>query len=110
MRYVLVPCFVKFDVGKEVAMTFEDDEEFEVVMLVDRMITNYASLQPVATMQEMRDKIQEVKSKLAPGDEVYLITSGSAFHNALAAKILTEEEVQFRFLVYERRIRKYAIV
>jgi len=110
VKYVFVPCFVKFDIEKKVAMTFEDSDEFEIVHMVDRPITNYASVQSYVTEQQMKDKVQEVKSKIRINDEVYLITSGSAFHNALASKILTEEGIQFKFLVFEKRIGKYAII
>ena len=111
MRYVLVPCFVKFDVSKEVSVTFEDNEPFEIVWLVDGVITNYASVaQVIALKEKVRERIEEVMSKLTENDEVYLVTSGSAFHNALVSRMLTEAGIPFKFLVYERRIRKYAVV
>jgi len=111
MRYVLVPCFVKFDVSKEVSVTFDDGEPFEIVWMADNVITNYASApQIVALKEKVNERIAELMSRLTEDDEIYLITSGSAFHNALVSRMLVEAGVPFKFLVYERRIKKYAIV
>lgn len=110
MRYILVPCFVKFDIEKEVAMTFDDVSEFQIIQLVTKIITDYSSLQVMAVIQEIKDNVRKLKRQLKDGDEVYMITSGSAWHNAMVSKILTEEGIPFKFLVYERRVRRYVVV
>jgi len=113
VKYVLVPNRVKFDIVKELAVTFEDiDDSFEIINLVDDVfVKNYADIvQVLALENKMKEKIDKLKRDIRDDDEVYLIASGSAFHNGLAVQLLMENNIDFTFLVYERRIGKYAII
>ena len=113
VKYVLIPNRVRFDIAKELAVTFEDiDDSFEIINLVDDIfVRNYADMvQVLALENKMKEKISELKKNIRDGDEVYLIASGSAFHNGLAVQLLIENGIDFTFLVYERRVGKYAVI
>ncbi len=113
VKYVLVPSRVKFDIEREISRTFEDDEDvFEVVHLYDGVhIDNYANPMEIALLLNvMKEKVQEVKSKLTEEDEVYVIASGSAFHSIVAGLILKSMGLKFKVLVYEKKVAKYVAV
>ena len=110
VKYVLVPSKVRYDIEKELSYTFQDDEDsLEIINLYgDVVVRDYTNPVEVAMLiGEFEDRITKLQDSNA---EVYLIASGSAFHTGLAVKMLMEYNVPFKFLVYEKKKGRYAVI
>lgn len=109
MKIVLVPGLVKFTVGTELAKTF--DEECKVIWLSNTVITNYADKKQVEFVRrEIRDNFDKVKKMMKGNTEVYVILSGSNFNVSEVISMLEQEGIEYKRLIYEKKIEKYVVV
>ncbi|MEM5854175.1 MAG: hypothetical protein QW228_07460 [Candidatus Aenigmatarchaeota archaeon] len=109
MKIVLVPGLVKFTVGTELAKTF--DEECKVIWLSNTVITNYADKKQVEFVRrEIRDNFEKVKKMMKGNTEVYVILSGSNFNVSEVISMLEQEGIEYKRLIYEKKIEKYVVV
>lgn len=110
MKIVLVPGLIKFTVGTELAKTF--DEECKVIWLSNTVITNYADKKQVEFVKrEIRDNFEKVKKMMKGNNmEVYVILSGSNFNVSEVISMLEQEGIEYKRLIYEKKIEKYVVV
>lgn len=111
VRYILVPSVVEYAIMSELAKTFNDDTVCKVLKLCDTVITNYASQRQVEIVKnEIREKLKKWMDEYKDGDEVYVLLVGSNFNISETIKLLERAGIEYKRLVFERKIDKYAII
>ena len=109
-KYILVTCYVKYDIVRELKRTFESGD-VEVVQLSTRIITNYASSQVQEYVEDIRKAILKLLyEKYRKGDEIYVALVGGVFHGVATVKELEKQGVPYKMLVFEKKVGKYVII
>lgn len=112
IRYILVASSVEYPIANEVAKTFNDEVLCKIVRLCDTVVTNYSSSKQISAVEnEMEQSFRRwLKEYREVGGEVYLLLSGSTFNVSEAVKLLERNGVEYKRLIYEKKIDKYAII
>lgn len=109
MKFVLMPCPIEKSVGKAIANTF--DENVTVIRLSDMVVTNYADDTMVQSLyDEMEDAFYKWMQMLSSDDEVYLMLAGGSLQIAIAMEILKRHKIPVKYLVYEKKVKKYVVM
>lgn len=111
-RWVLLPCSTDKPVRQELARTFNDDAITKLVQLSEAVVTNYGSRAQVAELiHEIRQNFEKwVEKDYEQGDEVYVILTGGYLHIAETLRLLIKHGINHKWLVYERKLGRYAII
>lgn len=110
-RWVLLPCVTDKPVRQELVRTFDDDAITKLVQLSTGVITNYTSgTQVKVLVYEIRKNFEEWLKEYKHGDEVYVILTGGYLHIAEVLRLLSEYGIEHRWLVYEKKVGRYAII
>ncbi|AQQ75556.1 hypothetical protein JDFR1000234_81 [uncultured archaeal virus] len=110
-KYILVTCYVKYDIVKELKRTFKDDK-VEIVQLSTRIITNYNSTQPEEYIEDIRKAILKLKYERfsKTNDEIYVALVGGVYHGVATILQLERLGIPYKLLVYEKKVEKYVII
>ena len=109
MKYVLLVNVTEKDVKGALLRTF--DNEFEMKILSDVVITNYGDAKQIEKLQnDINRGTIELATKLKDGDEVYVLLVGGLLNNYLLIERLKELEIPFKLLVYEKKLKRYVIL
>lgn len=106
---VMIPSVTNKPIVSEVVRTFGSDVKIKILHLTDIVVNNYASEELVDNLRkQINDNIQKWYDTTKHDDEeVYLILTGGILQAIIATTKLDNLGVSYKFLVFERKLRKY---
>lgn len=109
MIYVLMANTTEKNVKNPLVKTFGSD--FNLITLSNRVITDYSDEKQLnALWNDIKQGVVSLHTQLKNGDEVYVLLVGGLFHNWVLIELLRQLGVEYKMLVYERKLKKYVIM
>jgi len=106
-----VPKATEKPVSYALAKKFKDGA-YRLIVCAQTWITDYSNEQQVRqVIEEIKESIREFIAEFDKDeDECYVVTTGSNLATAIVCSLLTEAGIDFKLLVYEKKIETYVIV
>jgi hypothetical protein len=111
-KIVLLPCKTKHKIIRYLNRTF-GDKNYVIFRLSDISITNYSSKETAIVADKILKKLDlfiKEYGELKVKPDIYVMLVGGIYHNVIVVKKLLEANLQYDFLIFERKVGRYVIV
>ena len=110
--HILIPSVTNKPIVSEIIRTFGGDAKIKVLHLTDIVVNNYASEELIDELKsQIIDTIDDWFEKSYKDDvDVYLILTGGILQSVIAITHLDKLSVKYKFLIYEKKVRKYVCI
>ena len=107
--HVLIPSVTNKPIVSEIIRTFGGEAKIKVYHLTDIVVNNYAS---EALISDLKNQIESAIDKwydnsYKDDDHVYVVLTGGILQSVIAITHLDKLDIDYKFLVYERKVKKY---
>lgn len=111
--WIFVPSVVKYNISREVVRTFgENEKTFIVEELTNIIVYDYSNNKLISQVKkDIEERLESwFTETFKYDDEVYIVLVGGILQSVIAIRKLIELGIEFKFLVYEKKVDKYVIL
>jgi len=110
--HILIPSVTNKPIVSEIIRTFGGEAKIKVLHLTDIVVNNYASEELIDELKsQIIDTIDNWYEKsYKDGVDVFLILTGGILQAVIATTHLDKLGVKYKFLVYEKKVRRYVCI